>query len=367
LNLPSGSQNISFSINDIDEKTKGKDSDKYIDRILVTYKDAAGITKTKGTYRGDQVNSATINIPDNTQSITIKLDDAYDGNAGNTLSVNISSVNYCSSSSPCTDSDGDGVCDTVDQCPGFNDNIDTNGNGIPDGCESSTCSQSTTNFSKNPLTNPGTGSSSTTLSLPTNSQDASFSISDLDSKTKGKPGSIYIETVVVTYVDGSGVLKTYGTFNGSNVGSATINISGKVKSITVILSNFSGATDSTLSVDLSAVTYCISSGSSSQANASTKEVSSSSQENIIESLTTFKIYPNPATSKLFVRSIEQNDVKANITLYNMNGMQVRSYNISDKYNQVHELDINGLPTGLYIIRIIGVQGNLLKTERIIIK
>jgi flagellar hook assembly protein FlgD len=122
-----------------------------------------------------------------------------------------------------------------------------------------------------------------------------------------------------------------------------------------------------LSVDLSAVTYCISSGSSSQANASTKEVSSSSQENIIESLTTFKIYPNPATSKLFVRSIEQNDVKANITLYNMNGMQVRSYNISDKYNQVHELDINGLPTGLYIIRIIGVQGNLLKTERIIIK
>jgi hypothetical protein len=218
------------------------------------------------------------------------------------------------------------------------------------------------------LINPGTGSSSTTLSLPTNSQDASFSISDLDSKTKGKPGSIYIETVVVTYVDGSGVLKTYGTFNGSNVGSATINISGKVKSITVILSNFSGATDSTLSVDLSAVTYCISSGSSSQVNTSSKEASSQ-QENFFESLdTTFKIYPNPATSKLFVRSIEQNDLKANnITLYNMNGMQVRSYNISDRYNQVHELDINGLPTGLYIMRIIGVQGNLLKTERIIIK
>ena len=34
------------------------------------------------------------------------------------------------------DSDGDGVYDDVDQCPGYDDNLDTNANGIPDDCES---------------------------------------------------------------------------------------------------------------------------------------------------------------------------------------------------------------------------------------
>lgn len=33
------------------------------------------------------------------------------------------------------DSDNDGVCDNDDQCPGFDDSIDINGNGQPDGCE----------------------------------------------------------------------------------------------------------------------------------------------------------------------------------------------------------------------------------------
>ena len=35
------------------------------------------------------------------------------------------------------DSDGDGVIDSEDLCPGYDDAIDTNSNGIPDGCESS--------------------------------------------------------------------------------------------------------------------------------------------------------------------------------------------------------------------------------------
>ena len=35
-----------------------------------------------------------------------------------------------------TDSDGDGVCDADDMCPGFDDNIDADANGTPDGCDS---------------------------------------------------------------------------------------------------------------------------------------------------------------------------------------------------------------------------------------
>jgi len=36
---------------------------------------------------------------------------------------------------PCPDEDNDGVCDDEDLCPGFDDNLDENNNGIPDDCE----------------------------------------------------------------------------------------------------------------------------------------------------------------------------------------------------------------------------------------
>ncbi len=59
--------------------------------------------------------------------------------------------NACNDGDPCTendvfdvdcncagtfaDDDNDGVCNADDQCPGFDDNIDLNGNGIPDDCD----------------------------------------------------------------------------------------------------------------------------------------------------------------------------------------------------------------------------------------
>ncbi|MFT7452689.1 MAG: hypothetical protein ACI9VN_003424, partial [Patescibacteria group bacterium] len=36
------------------------------------------------------------------------------------------------------DTDGDGVCDDSDICPGFDDNADLDGDGIPDGCDDNT-------------------------------------------------------------------------------------------------------------------------------------------------------------------------------------------------------------------------------------
>lgn len=35
----------------------------------------------------------------------------------------------------CPDSDGDGVCDSVDRCPGHDDAMDWDGDGVPDGCD----------------------------------------------------------------------------------------------------------------------------------------------------------------------------------------------------------------------------------------
>ena len=37
--------------------------------------------------------------------------------------------------SVCPDADSDGVCDSVDACPGFDDSVDTDGDGTPNGCD----------------------------------------------------------------------------------------------------------------------------------------------------------------------------------------------------------------------------------------
>ncbi len=41
----------------------------------------------------------------------------------------------CDCAGTFADDDGDGVCNAEDQCPGFDDNIDVNNNGVPDGCD----------------------------------------------------------------------------------------------------------------------------------------------------------------------------------------------------------------------------------------
>jgi len=50
----------------------------------------------------------------------------------------------CDSNDPCPfdnpdDTDGDGICDSNDVCPGFNDNLDTDNDGTPDGCDTEEC------------------------------------------------------------------------------------------------------------------------------------------------------------------------------------------------------------------------------------
>lgn len=42
---------------------------------------------------------------------------------------------HCNCFGSTSDSDGDGICDEFDLCPGFDDGQDNNGNGLPDGCE----------------------------------------------------------------------------------------------------------------------------------------------------------------------------------------------------------------------------------------
>jgi len=152
------------------------------------------------------------------------------------------------------DSDGDGICDDLDICLNGDDNIDTDGDGIPDACDNS-CAPALESFSTANLTHNGTGSSSTSVSFPENSQNAQFTISGFNDVISGKPNGRYIEQVTVTYVDGQGTIQNYGTFNGTTV---NVNILGWVQSVLVSLTDgYDGNAPVNLSVSLSDIDYCI--------------------------------------------------------------------------------------------------------------
>jgi len=173
------------------------------------------------------------------------INDVYDAN--------------CGCAGTFEDTDSDGVCDANDQCPGFDDTIDTNNNGIPDNCED-VCTGYTASFIDNPLTHSGSGSNSTILSFPADSQDILFTISSINEKLNGKASNKYIEHVEVSYVNEFNVSMNYGTYSGSNTSSIIIDIQGKVQSVTISLSDeLSGNTTANMNISFSDVTYCINS------------------------------------------------------------------------------------------------------------
>jgi hypothetical protein len=115
----SGSKDASFTISGLDAKVNGNPNSRYIEEVSVSYIDGNGSTVVYGTFGGDVYNSVSVNITGQVNSIMVDLYDGYDGNAGNrVLSADFSAVDYCLG---CSDSDGDGVCDADDQCPGFDD------------------------------------------------------------------------------------------------------------------------------------------------------------------------------------------------------------------------------------------------------
>ena len=153
------------------------------------------------------------------------------------------------------DSDGDGVCDDLDICPNGDDNIDTDGDGIPDACDDS-CVPNTTSFDITTLAHSGSGSNSTSVTFPTNSQGVSFTITGFDENISGKPTGRYIEQVNITYVNGQGNNQNYGTFSGSNL--VAVNISGFVQSLTVSLTDgYDGNSPTNMSVNLSTIDFCV--------------------------------------------------------------------------------------------------------------
>jgi hypothetical protein len=285
------------------------------------------------------------------------FDDTLIGTAcddGDDCTINDIYTVDCDCEGTFTDSDGDGVCDADDVCPGFDDTIDVNPqNGIPD-CLETVCDPQTDVFGTNPLTHSGSGSNNATLDLPTDSQDVSFTISGLNQVINGKPSNRFIDFVSVTYLDENSVQQSAGSYSGANVSSANIDITGIVNSVTVNLSDgYDGNSDVTMSVNLGVVSYCI--NIAARGN------------NVKQSVSTFgksiKIYPNPASSQLF---IEQVETKSNIdiSLYNITGQLVKEKKMTSK---IENLNIQDLSEGLYLLKLTDDNGGIIKIDRLIIK
>ncbi|WP_242087503.1 T9SS type A sorting domain-containing protein [Aestuariivivens sediminis] len=327
--LPTDSQDISFTISGMESKTKGKGSTQFIDMVDVTY------NNNTTTYSGVNVSSKTFNITGPMDGISIRL---YNGLSGSnqTLSITLSDVRYCSSDNtlPCVDANNNGICD-VDE-------------------PTSDCAPRTKNFNNNGTLS---GTNSTTLNFEPNSQDVSFTITNINDKQKGKPDGHYIEQVVVTY-NGSTV---YGTFSGDQINSVFVEIPGSISSVSVALRDGLGNT-SNISVNLSEVAYCVS-GTSPKSIAS-KGIASSIETVILED--TLKIYPNPVSDVLFIK-LNSTNTLARIRLFNITGTMIFNRVIQDTPKQDHILDVSDISNGLYVLQLIDNNGTLFKTQRIVVK
>jgi hypothetical protein len=402
--MASGSSDPEFTISGLDAKTGGKPSDRYIEEVTVTYVDGNGITQTYGTFSGDAVSSINVSISGVVTSIQVDLADGYEGDAGSrVLSVDLTTVNYCNG---CADSDGDGVCDDDDACPGFDDNLlgascddgdpctiddiyvdcdvcsgtesgdtdldgicdaidncpdvynpdqaDSNGNGIGDACEPGGCPNEITEiFNVNPLTHTGTGSSSSTATLTSSTSDISFTVSNLGAKTNGNPSNQYIEAVLVEYVDENGVTISYGEFFGDVQSTVEVAISEVAQSVIVTLyDGLDGDSGSKqLSIDMTAISGC-------QTSPMPQSLTQNASVGII------KMYPNPANEEVFLRFIE-GVVNAEIVIHNVLGSQIASYQMESQDRIRIDLRSMDVRNQLLFVSIYK-DGNMIETRRLLV-
>ncbi len=79
----------------------------------------------------------------------------------------------------------------------------------------------------------------------------------------------------------------------------------------------------------------------------------------------FTLFPNPASQQLFVQSNQNNDCLIIIEFYNQFGEKVKTLQTGHfKPNEILNVDIGALPTGMYFVRV--VSGGINTTAKIII-
>jgi hypothetical protein len=200
---------------------------------------AVPLTSVAIKYRVDNGTISTYNWTGSlapNSVITVTLPDISFGTGAHTFYVNTESPNGQPDENTSNDAANKAFTYHVDWC---------------------TCTNATGNITPNPLNHSGSGSSQATINLGAGSKRPQFTISNLNAKSNGPASGRFNEQVNVSYVDGYGVTKNYGTFYGNQQASVNVNIQDVVNTITITLSNsLNNGYSGTLSISFGTVSYC---------------------------------------------------------------------------------------------------------------
>ncbi len=193
----------------------------------------------------------------------------------------------CNCAGTFADDDNDGVCNADDICPGGDDNLDGDGDGIPDFCDD--CFTVVDSFEQSILAHSGAGSTLITLNL-VNRSDVAFTVSDLGSNTTDDSSSMFIEVVEISYIDGDGNAHVYGTYSGADQAVVDVFIFGVVQKVIVSLKDDYDGDAPEMRVALSESKSCI--------HMTGLESDAAPGANLPQELI---LYPNPTLDEFFVR------------------------------------------------------------------
>lgn len=398
-----------FIISNLDARTNGRKSQRFIDKVSVSYVDGNGDEKTFGVFYGNIQNEVIVDIEGVVQSITVQLEDEYDGDYSGILTVDLSDVDYCLGTPPCPDSDedgtcniddecpnfddsligtpcedgdecttgetwgtnclcaggvyadddGDGVCNAYDICPGGDDTTDQDEDGVPDFCDMSECGNPVGfQFELNPLEHSGAGVSYTHLIFPEVVANASFIIYNLNVKNFGHPRTRYIEEVEVTYVDGNDNEHLYGVFSAENQGTVPVTIYGNVKSIEIglrdILDGNTGNT--TMSIAVTEVSSCLPSG--------TPFGGSNGNSSLPSFQPRFTLFPNPAQSGVML-NFKNPPESGELILSNILGQAIAEYTFKGEDELFLNLEELQMRSQVVLISLLTPDGDCY-SERLIV-
>lgn len=263
---------------------------------------------------------------------------------GDPCTINDQYDNQCGCLGTFEDSDGDGVCDAMDQCPGHDDNVDNNQNGIPDGCEN--CIAQTDHFSPNPLVHSGSGASVAHIQFGEERTDVYFTISGLNARENRKKSERFIDLVKFRFQQPGGTWSGWQTYSGSEHSVLFVIEPGPIVGIEVSLEDgYDGNAAVMLSVDLSEVNSC---GTTAALPESPVTEFGSSEK----SLDHITVWPNPASDHLEIRIVLDKTAAPDrvLNIYDNYGRLVMSRELSAQAVSTLSWDVHHLPSGRYTIK-----------------
>jgi PKD repeat protein len=411
-------RDVSFTISGISQKG-GAPRNKYTEVVTVTWSDGTNI-HTYGVFNGVNFSTVNVNLTGFVQSVTVRLEDGFDGDSGSGLmSIDFSPVSYCTERETCTDSDNDGVCDVNDGCPldpdktapgkcgcGFAD-TDIDGDGVP-GCSDINDNDPCVPDPNSPKCNADPCREVITDNFETgfgnwidgglyaerltgNSKSGTYSIrlSDNDGAASSIFShsldlSVFSEVTVSFYYypesmeNGEDFMLEVSTNGGNSYNTLRNWVAGtdftnnSWKFVTVSVPSFSAGTlfrircDAGDRKDKVYIDDIVVTGCSGQKNFATKKSRIPFDENINNKSPEVKIYPNPASQYLNLSFNNYEGKTSIVSVFGVNGQLMKTILIEVHDQMVQRIDLQGFSGGLYLIRIADPDNKPLKSERVVI-